>query len=220
MDSRSAHGSGRYDPARHHRRSVRPPGFDYAAAGSYFLTICTVDRAFLFGEVDRGRMELNDYGRIVLEEWHRSLEIRPTIALDAVVVMPNHLHGITTFDADETRIDSVGPELRRPRNRAHRRAPLQRRPRSIGSFVAGFKAASTKRINSLRDLPGTPVWQRNYYDHIIRDDDAYARIYNYILTNPVRWELDRENPNRWGADDFDGWLDLDEPTPDRRHPPL
>lgn len=206
----------RYDPNHHHRRSVRWLGFDYAAAGSYFLTICTVDRAFLFGEVVRGGMELNGYGRIVLEEWHRSLEIRPTIALAAVVVMPNHLHGIVTFDADGTSSEDAELRQRSAGERAHGCAPLHRKPRSLGSFVAGFKAASTKRINAERGLSGTPVWQRNYHDHVIRDDDAYARIYNYILTNPVRWELDRENPDRWGADDFDGWLDPGPSPPDRR----
>jgi hypothetical protein len=76
----------------------------------------------------------------------------------------------------------------------------------LGSFVAGFKAATTKRINVARGLPGTPVWQRNYYEHVIRDEEAMAAIVNYVLTNPVRWMLDIENPERWGEDDLDEWL--------------
>lgn len=198
----------RHDPDRHHRRSVRLPGYDYAAAGTYFVTLCAAERKALFGQVVRGDVELNEYGEIVLQEWHRSLEIRPGIGLDAVVVMPNHLHGIATFgasvgasvDVGETAVGVVGDV------RAHRCAPLQRRPRSLGSFVAGFKAATTKRINEGRGLPGTPVWQRNYHEHVIRSDDAYARIYNYILTNPLRWMLDRENPEHWTVDEFDQWL--------------
>lgn len=104
--------------------------------------------------------------------------------------------------------------------RAHRRAPLRRRPKAIGSFVARFKAASTKRINALRDLPGTPVRQRDSEDRVIRNDDAYVRMLNHILTNPVRRELDRENPDRWRTDDFDRWLDLDPISPDGRSVPL
>ncbi|GBD05453.1 hypothetical protein HRbin20_01036 [bacterium HR20] len=87
---------------------------------------------------------------------------------------------------------------------AHSRAPLHRAPRSLGSFVAGFKSATTRQINEIRQTPRAPVWQRNYYEHIIRSDDALHRIREYIVTNPMRWHLDRENPDRTGRNPDEG----------------
>jgi putative transposase len=138
---------------------------------------------------------LSAFGKIVEEEWHRSAAIRPEIELDEFVVMPDHIHGIVWMGIGQrepfTIRDPVG---------AHRGAPLPvptpitdpghaRPPRSLGSFVAGFKSIVTKRINHLRGTPGTPVWQRNYYERIIRDHTALSRIRRYILANPAapRW---------------------------------
>jgi REP element-mobilizing transposase RayT len=203
------------DRNRYHRRSIRLPGFDYAGAGSYFVTICAHQRALLFGNIRNDDVVLNECGRIVLEEWHRSADLRREVELDAVVVMPNHVHGIVSLVCtDDEGYRGRGPRVsggdgkpENPEMGAHR-APLQRRPRSLGSFVAGFKAASTSRIRQHFSSPDLPVWQRNYYEHVIRNDDAYARIYNYLMTNPIRWVIDRENPDRWGDDEFDAWLPL------------
>jgi len=173
----------RYDPTKHHRRSIRLPGYDYGQATAYFVTICTQNRECVFGEVINGQVVLSEAGELAREEWLRSADIRSEIELDAFVVMPNHLHGIVV-----TR--DVG---------AHGRAPLplapHRPPRSLGSFVAGFKSAVTKRINEIRDAPGVPVWQRNYYEHVIRDEDDLDRVRRYIAENPLRWEEDPENPS-------------------------
>lgn len=197
-----------FDPDRHHRRSVRLQAHDYACAGTYFLTICTAGRETLFGEVRAGGMAMNRCGWAVWEEWERSAELRREIELISLVVMPNHLHGVVSIrplDDDPAANSAIGPRPI-PEPRAHGRAPLHRTPRSVGSFVAGFKAATTTRINTLRDKPRTPVWQRGYYDHIVRSDEALARILYYIDTNPLRWHLDAENPGRDGNDRFDDWL--------------
>ncbi|MCR4438784.1 MAG: transposase [bacterium] len=186
----------------HHRRSIRLPGYDYAQAGAYFVTMCTHDRACLFGRVVDGEMRLNALGEIVREEWLRSAQIRREIRLDPdeFVVMPNHIHGIVWI------LDDVGAHRRAPLHRASLHgAPLRnglwRPPRSLASFVAGFKSATTRRINAWRGTPGAAVWQRNYWEHVIRDDASLRRICAYIQTNPLRWHLDRENPQREGIED-------------------
>ena len=186
-----------YDPARHHRRSIRLKGYDYTQAGAYFVTLCVQGRECLLGAVTAGEMILNELGQIVREEWERSSEIRREIELDEFVVMPNHTHGIVwIIETDDVRA-SVRPPQPAP-VRAHGRAPQrapQRAPKSLGSFVAGFKSAATKRINEQRGMPGVPVWQRNYYEHIIRNDADLQRIREYIVNNPLKWDLDQLHPN-------------------------
>jgi len=192
----------RYDPEWHHRRSIRLQGYDYRQAGGYFITLVTQDRACLFGEVVDGEVRMNEYGQIAWEEWFRSAEIRREIRLypDEFVVMPNHIHGVIWIVETCGGATGASPQPHAPTIvRAHRRAPLhraplQRPPRSLSSFVAGFKSAVTKRINEHRGTPGAPVWQRNYYEHIIRNEDDLEAIRHYILTNPSRWHEDRENP--------------------------
>ena len=149
--------------------------------GAYFVTVVTHQRECLFGEIADGQALLTDCGEAVAQEWRRSTKIRREIQLDAFVVMPNHIHGIVIMGGRT----AVG---------AHGRAPLHRAPRSLGSFVAGFKSAVTKRINEMRGAPGLPLWQRNYYEHIIRDEDELDRVRQYIVDNQARWEDDVENP--------------------------
>jgi REP element-mobilizing transposase RayT len=176
----------KYDPERHRRRSVRLDGYDYSQDGAYFVTICAHERECLFGDIlGQGMMHLSKYGLIVQEEWLRTADLRREVELDAFVVMPNHFHGIVVFA-------NVG---------AQGLAPLQTPPptlyrpaKSLGSLVGGFKAAVTKRINQLRDTPQAPVWQRSYYDRIIRDVKSLNLARHYIEHNPVRWAEDQENP--------------------------
>ena len=177
-----------YDPEKHHRRSIRLKGYDYAQPGAYFVTICTQHRACLFGAVVDGEMRLNELGRIVRDEWLKTAKLRPRVVLDEFVVMPNHVHGIIMV------VDDDGG-----------RGTLQRAPTierfgkstsdSIPTIVRLFKSATTRRINQHRGTPGTLVWQRNYYEHIIRNEQTLNRIRRYIVENPLRWHLDRENPN-------------------------
>ena len=133
-----------------------------------------------------GEMQLNDIGQIVFEEWMRTPTIRTEIELDYFIIMPNHIHGIVIInDANNNPDVFVG---------THGRASLQRKPRSLGSFVAGFKSIVTKRVNMIRMTPGEPIWQTRYHDHIIRNEVDLHRIRTYIANNPLQWALDEENP--------------------------
>ncbi len=194
----------RNDPEKRRRRSMRLHGYDYSQAGAYFLTICTADRRILFGEVVDHQMVLNEAGRIVTDEWLRSARIRPEIELDAWVVMPNHIHGILTIaDVGSERDRRSRPDQRSlttgvclPGRGDRRVAPTGPGPGSVGAIVAGFKSASAKRINAFRGTGGEPVWQRNYYEHVIRYEAVLNRIRQYIAENPARWAEDPENPAR------------------------
>jgi REP element-mobilizing transposase RayT len=153
------------------------------------VTLCTYQRECLFGDIDgAGKLTLSAAGQIVEEEWNRSALIRKEIELDAFVVMPNHVHGIvvitsTALGRVEAHCD-VG---------AHGRAPLPRRPRSLGAFVAGFKSTVTTRINAVDQMAGRTIWQRNYFERIIRNERELNATREYIENNPLHWALDDEN---------------------------
>lgn len=174
--------------AHPNRRSIRLRNYDYTQSGAYFITICTQDRIHLFGEITGGEMSLNEFGEIVRNEWLRTPKLRPNVEMDAFVVMPNHFHGIIIL---------------------HRRGTLQRAPttentpierfgkptsNSIPTIVRLFKSATTARINQVRQTPGIPVWQRNYYEHVVRNESELDNIRQYIVDNPLKWDCDRENP--------------------------
>jgi len=167
---------------RQRRRSVRLLGYDYSQAGGYFITICTQNRRCLFGKIVGDVMLLSDIGRIVESEWLRTPSFRPQIELDEFIIMPNHFHAIVLIP------DCRGVLQYAPTHRLV--SPSQ----TIGAIVRGFKGATTKRINTARGTPGEPVWQRNYYDHVIRNEDDLAATRGYILNNPPAWALDEENP--------------------------
>lgn len=176
-----------YDPNKHHRRSIRLQGWDYRQGGAYFVTISTHERVHLFGEVVNGAMMMSDFGRIVTEEWERTVQLRSYVRVDAFVVMPNHVHGIVWIVEDET--TSVGAQ----RPCAPATPPTNVLPRSLGAIVRASKSAVTKRINQIRDIPGAPVWQRNYYERIIRNERELNAIREYIQNNPANWPSDTEN---------------------------
>ena len=203
----------KYNPHKHHRRSIRLKGYDYSAAGAYFITICAFQRQCLFGQVVNGEIQLNEFGQMVAEEWLHSKEIRQEIDFDAWVIMPNHLHGIVLIESIDpvgangclpSEFDGEGANHHLPsssplRHDPHRLVPPMR-PRSLASFIAGFKSATTKRINTLRNAAGTPVWQRNYYDHIIRNERSLQHMRHYIKNNPLTWADDQLhpcNPSKW-----------------------
>jgi putative transposase len=190
----------KYDPKSHHRKSIRLKGYDYTQPGAYFVTFCSYQRDEIFGKIINGKMKLSALGDIVHVEWFRSAEIRKEIRLfdDEFMVMPNHGHGIvwivdTTVGADRVRPNMERAHAMRPnaQNQDARRAPLRRAPRSLGSFIAGFKASVTSRAGN--ELHMTGIWQRNYYEHIIRNDRELNNIRRYILNNPLNWQLDRDN---------------------------
>jgi putative transposase len=175
-------------PRVYNRCSIRLKDYDYSTPGGYFVTICTYKRECTFGEVVDETMRLSPLGRIVQEEWLRTSIIRPDIELDAFTIMPNHIHGIIVIK-EGTSIES------RTRVGMHSCASLRRQPKSLGSIIAGFKSATTKRINEMRNELRRPVWQNRFYDHIIRTDKDLDNIREYILHNPLQWSLDEENPD-------------------------
>ncbi len=183
------------------RRSLRLQGFDYSKEGAYFVTICTQNRALLFGDVVDGKMCLKDVGRMVQTVWDELPARCPGAYLDAFVVMPNHIHGIITVGAP-----LVGAQEGTSDDGATTRvAP------TVGNIMGAFKSIATNEyIRGVTNGFWPPflgrLWQRNYYEHVIRSEESLNRIRAYIATNPLRWELDRENPARQDEDEFDRWL--------------
>lgn len=186
-----------YDPQKHHRQSIRLPAYDYRTAGVYFVTICTHQRHRLFGPVIDGRMRPNRYGRIAAACWHVIPDHFPNVTMDAFVVMPNHVHGIIVIgDAGDVAMATVGGRHASPLRHRSTELPPPHRPNGpspglLGAIVGAYKSAVTRRINRLRGTPGTPVWQRNYYERIVRTRWAWDTVRQYIAANPVRWHRDR-----------------------------
>lgn len=177
----------------HHRRSIRLINTDYSLSGFYFVTICTTNRECLFGEITKGEMKLNEYGKIIQEEWLKTSEIRKNIIIDEFVIMPNHIHMIILIT--EQSISRRGV-LHTPNTTNHTiisEHPFQSPSQTIGAIIRGFKGSTTKRINQLREIIGT-VWQRNYYEHIIRNNTSLEDIRLYIKNNPMKWFEDQNNP--------------------------
>ena len=181
----------KYDPEKHHRRSIRLKKYNYSSPGHYFVTICVQNRECILGKIVNGQMVLNEWGKIVRDCWQWLEKQYPNVELDEFIIMPNHMHGIIIINDLDCRGDSRNETIRR----GGVTPPLQNP--TLGQIVAYFKYQSTKQINQLRQTPGTKFWQRNYYEHIIRNERELYAIRNYIRNNPLKWELDRENPINW-----------------------
>ena len=160
----------------YNRRSPRLRNYDYTQGGAYFVTICSYGSALIFGYVADGKMLLNDLGKLVDEEWRKTAAVRPTVELDLYIVMPNHIHGILLV-AEHQQASPAAVQSTLPAN-------------SLGSIVAQFKSVVTKRSRRLAYPPSTPIWNRNYYDHIVRNEQDLDRIRRYIFANPARWSED------------------------------
>ncbi|WP_421918351.1 transposase [Marinifilum sp.] len=188
----------------HNRRSIRLKNYDYSKAGLYFITLCTANRENIFGEILNKKMHLNSFGKIATEEWEKTPEIRKNISLDEYIIMPNHFHAIISIDY---KIKEEGKE---------KIGKFQSPSQTIGAIIRGFKGATTKKINNLireiRNNQGSTgvlqyaptnapsginlsgegsIWQRNYYEHIIKTEKAYNNISNYIINNPLNWDIDK-----------------------------
>lgn len=190
----------RYNPEKHHRRSIRLSGYDYAQEGLYFITLCVQNRACIFGSITKGTMILNPIGAIAVKEWLHTIHVRNNVVLHEYIIMPNHLHGIIEITKNKGTHEEI----------AGFKSPSQ----TVGAIIRGYKIAVIKQIkdyileqedkrceielqfdptftiSTIKDLD-YKIWQRNYYEHIIKDERAYRNISNYILTNPERWDEDK-----------------------------
>jgi len=179
---------------------LRLANHNYAAGGAYFVTLCAHKGQVLFGEICSDAIKLNSWGESIAHEWTSTSKIRPGILLDAYVIMPNHFHGIIILPAHDQ--NSVGARSSAPSEPgvpidfvgARSSAPQTRASRSLGALIGAFKGASTRAIRKITGNPNELVWQRNYYEHIIRSENDLLKIREYIELNPARWAEDAENP--------------------------
>ena len=180
------------------RRSIRLKNYDYSQKGSYFITIVTQNRKHLFGKIEDGKMILSSVGRIVEEEWLNTIQIRPNVTLGEFIIMPDHMHMIVTITTQVEKKDNDEWIHSNPKSPSH----------TIGAIIRGFKGASTKKINLFLNSSSAPrmgewqfapaapaapaapnkIFQRNYYEHIIRNQRDYHRIEKYIIDNPRNWK--------------------------------
>ena len=201
--------------------SNRMPGWDYAGNGSYFITIVTNGRVNWFGGIFNDKMILSDFGKIVNDEWIKSFEIRNELFMNEFIIMPNHLHAIVILkkpvntdhsnDLNDLIVEMHGRASLQSNTQSTNQSNdqsndinpvFQRKPKSISSFVAGFKSATTNKIDDFIDANNLDIlkfnknnrlWQPNYHDHIIRNKSEYHSIKNYIINNPVKWDEDKFN---------------------------
>jgi REP element-mobilizing transposase RayT len=207
------------------RRSVRLPDFDYTTTGAYFVTICAHNRACVFGDVVDRVVRLNGLGEIVQQTWDGLPNHFPRVELDQFVIMPNHVHAIVTLnEIDDVRPPhatspiwinddrgDVGAKQGSSASPASAFAPVPKQGKagnalalplhgtvagSLCAVVQNFKSVTTRKINKIRHPPAHLVWQRNYYEHVIRDDRDLAAIRDYIAGNPARWLDDNDHLGR------------------------
>ena len=168
------------------RKSIRLKDYDYTQEGAYYVTICTHDRKCIFGYIKDGKMILNEPGKSVEYTWYDLPNHNNNIELDEFVVMPNHVHGIIVIVGAGSK-----PAL------IHERAGYEPAPtvHGLSEMIRQFKTFSAKRINKIDNATGTAVWQRNYYEHVIRNEHDLSGIREYILMNPIMWNNDKYYSN-------------------------
>ena len=186
--------------SRPYRRSVRLQDYDYSQCGAYFITVCTQERGLLFGEITDGAMQLSCAGRQVELCWLDIPNHFPYVELDSFVVMPNHVHGIVVVGGSPVGAKNLSP-LHKTNKSTQR--PVGAPAKSLGSIVHGFKIGVTNWFRGNTNV--RIVWQRNYYEHVIRNEESLNRIRQYIVDNPARWEFDRENPVAISPEKKDAW---------------
>jgi len=208
-----------YNPAIHNRHTIRLQGYDYTQSGAYFITICAYQKECFFGQIRSGKMKLSSLGEIAYYQWLQLPNRFMNIALDAFVVMPNHMHGIiviTEMDNNQKSGGEAGDigisvgkacivspasplplvEIPHRQPTTNPNKPIESTrpngtiPGSIGAIIQNYKSLTTRKINMLLRTKNKTIWQRNYYEHIIRDDSDYDRIAEYIQNNPISWEDD------------------------------
>ena len=161
----------RYDSNKHHRRSIRLPGYPYSKPGLYYVTFATHNLEHLFGRIEKGEMRLNELGEYVRGEWLKTEGLRPNVKMGEFVIMPNHIHAIIEL---EELPEACALEIDPGKN-------------SIGATIRGFKGATMKRINQIWGTRAKAVWHRNYYERVVRTEEL-ERIQRYIKENPRKWK--------------------------------
>lgn len=194
----------KFNPHIHHRRSIRLKGFDYSQAGLYFITICCQDRLCHFGHVENDAMILNEYGQIAFDEWMKLPERFPNFELDVFQIMPNHIHAIIslTNPAAAAAVRATLAVVRNGNTVAHDTIGAGVNPAPTGTgtgtgvsdIIRAYKSLVSngclKIFKSKNEMMGK-LWQRNYYEHIIRNEQSYQRIAEYIMNNPIKWREDK-----------------------------
>jgi len=197
-----------YDRRIHHRRSIRLQDYDYSHEGAYFVTICTQGKALLFGDVEGETMRPNDVGEMIQLVWDALPQHYPGVDVDACQLMPNHLHGVIVLYAGGGAPGEAG-DATGPTDRLGR-VEDPSCPIALAEVIKRFKSFTAMRYREgvrsrgWRRLSGG-LWQRNYYEHIVRHEDELNRVRRYILENPIRWQYDRENPNGWEPTITEAW---------------
>jgi REP element-mobilizing transposase RayT len=190
-----------FNPDIHHRRSIRLQNYDYSQNGAYFVTLCSWQRECLFGEIIEGAMHLNDFGRVVESQWRGLPAHFSGINLDEFVIMPNHFHGIAHIikpvgaKQDPSALPAFDLRCQQGKAGETLALPLQgTESGSLAAVIQNFKSLSTRKINKIRNNSGCLTWQKNYYERVIRDEGELAATREYIINNPLQWQLDKENP--------------------------
>lgn len=187
-----------YHPSLHHRRSIRLKGHNYSGDGRYFITLCCQHKIPLFGQIINGSVILNQFGQIIRDELEKTPMIRPHTILHEFIIMPDHFHAIIEIlpRAGESHSPEESHSLD---SKQHFKSAFQSPSQTVGAIIRGFKGATTRRIRETLLLeqknasnrpvihPKSKIWQRNYYEHIIRNETAYLRISQYIRNNPIKW---------------------------------
>ena len=206
-----------YDPEKHHRRSIRLKEYDYSRQGAYFVTVCVKNKENSLGKIIDGEVVLSEIGKISEKCWNEIPTHYPCVQLDKYVIMPNHIHGvIKIIDGDDNIAggENVGAEdfqplrpdtqkninigieniqpLHQPQSKINQYQKII--PKSLGSIMRGFKIGVTKYCDQQKYKHF--ALQRNYHEHIVRNERELNRIREYIINNPLQWQFDRENPDR------------------------
>lgn len=198
----------KYNPKYHHRHSIRLKEYDYSQSGAYFITICTKQKEYYFGEIADKTMMLNDTGKMIEKWWYKLKNKFSNIKLDKYIIMPNHIHGIIMIDDGQTHNIKLG-QTHDVIGQTHRSAPTTTTTKNkqiivganlcvhpnISRIIQWFKSMSTNKYiqniknNNCPEFNGK-LWQRNYYDHIVRNDEELNNIRRYIQDNPINWKED------------------------------
>lgn len=187
------------EPNRYERRSIRLKNYDYHQPNAYFVTICTLNRFHLFGEINDGEMWLSSVGEMINTIWFEIPIYYPNVDIDAFVIMPNHIHGIIILLENHT-VGAVPCDRPKP-GQPQGVAPTL----SLPEVLHRFKSLTTKRYIDGVKYSGWPpfpgrLWQRNYWEHVIRNRRTLEAVRRYIMHNPMRWDMDRYNADAIGLD--------------------